>query len=400
MKKIFLSLLLLVFCCNLQPVSSQNRIASQGEIPILAWYSIPPEETSLARYQELKASGITYSFTFFSNANELAKALDVAGKAGIRIIASCPGLKSDTRKTVERFMHHPALAGYFLRDEPGRKDFAELAAWAKAIHAVDSKHFCYLNLLPTYADTGQLGTATYREYVNTFVKEVPLEFLSFDHYPVVGDSLRWNWYDNLEIVSDEAQKAGKSFWAFALAVSHGPYPVPTLAQLRLEVFSNLAYGAQGIQYFTYWTPTDTHWNFHHGPIVPEGKRTEVYDRIKQVNAEIKGLSGVFLGAKVISIAHTGDTIPYGTKRLDALPSPIQSLSTKGTGAVVSLLQKGSHTFLVIVNRDFIHPMELNIHCDPQVKRVLKDGSLVPANAYLDTLEVEPGDVMIYTWMKK
>lgn len=41
------------------------------------------------------------------------------------------------------------------------------------------------------------------------------------------------------------------FWAFALALSHKLdnthfYRIPTLAELRLQVFSNLAYGAQAI----------------------------------------------------------------------------------------------------------------------------------------------------------
>ncbi|GAA4315249.1 hypothetical protein GCM10023143_26500 [Compostibacter hankyongensis] len=380
----------------MQPAAAQERISASGDIPILAWYGIPAGQTSLARYEELKASGITYQFTNFPDAEAMAKALDIARKAGIKMIVACPELKTDTRNTVRRFMHHPAVAGYFLRDEPGKKDFPDLAEWAKKIQSVDKAHFCYLNLLPTYG-AGALGTSTYREYVHTFIKTVPLQLLSFDHYPVVGDSLRWDWYDNLEVFSDEARKAGKPFWAFALTVSHGPYPIPTVAELKLQVFSDLAYGAQGIQYFTYWTPTGTQWDFHHGPITPEGKRSEIYDRIRTMNKEIKSLSGVFLGAKVVSVSHTGDSIPYGTKRLTTLPAPIKTLETKGKGAVVSVLKNGQNTFLVVVNRDFRQPMELTIHCDGGVKKVLKDGSLVPANAYLPTLEVDPGDMAVYQW---
>ena len=91
---------------------------------------------------------------------------------------------------------------------------------------------------------------------------MPLQLLSFDHYPVVGDTCRPEWYENLEIFSDEARKAGKPFWAFSLATSHGPNPVPTPAMLRLQVYSDLAYVAQGIQYFTYWTPQgDSLWYY-------------------------------------------------------------------------------------------------------------------------------------------
>lgn len=396
MRKLLFLLLVFNFACK-DHEESQEKIKSEKQIPILAWYSIPVEETTVVRYQELKETGITHSLSFFPDAETMSKALDTAQKAGIKMIASCPELKTKTEETVRRFMNHPAVAGYMLRDEPNRTDFPELGEWEKKIRAVDDNHFCYLNLFPNYASEQQLGTKTYKEHVDLFIEEVPIQLLSFDHYPVLGDSLRANWYENLEIFSEAARKAGKPFWAFALSVAHGPYPIPTVAQLRLQVYSDLAYGAQGIQYFTYWTPYDTIWKFNNGPITLEGKRSEVYDKIKLVNKEVKNLSGVFLGASVISVAHTGSNIPAGTKPLVNLPKPVKVLKTEGTGAVVSVLKNGANSYLVVVNRDFKNPMKLSIECDATVKKVLKDGSVVPANAYMSTMEIDPGDIAIYMW---
>ena len=79
-------------------------------------------------------------------------------------------------------MNHPATAGYFLRDEPNTESFAELGQWAKRIRATDDAHFCYLNLLPTYASLEALKADSYRDYVHRFDQEVPLQLLSFDHY--------------------------------------------------------------------------------------------------------------------------------------------------------------------------------------------------------------------------
>jgi hypothetical protein len=390
---------ILLFCSLISAHQSncQDKTKQVRQIPILAWYSIPPEQTSVARYTELKESGITHNLSFFNDAETMSGALDTAWKAGIKMIVYCPELKTATEKTVKRFMNHPAVAGYMLQDEPNRSDFPELAEWAKKIRKTDDNHFCYLNLFPNYATEKQLGTQTYQEHVDLFVREVPVQFISFDHYPVLGDSLRANWYENLEIISKAAKNADKPFWAFALAVAHGKYPVPTIAQLRLQVFSDLAYGSQGIQYFTYWTPYDTTWNFNNGPVTPDGKRTVVYDRIREVNKEIVSLSNVFLGAEVISVSHTG-MIPQGTRPLTDLPQPIKKLKTEGTGAVVSYLENGKNSYLVIVNRDFKNPMTLNIECEKNVNKVLKDGSSAPANAYLSKTEIDPGDVAIYSWI--
>jgi hypothetical protein len=396
MKNILILILMYVLTGS-GSVLSQERLISKGEIPILAWYGIPPEETTINRYQELKESGIGCNFTFFPNAESMEEALQIAHKTGIKLFVACPELKTNTQETVKRFMNHPAVAGYMLRDEPNRTDFPELAEWVRKIRAVDDRHFCYLNLFPNYATGQQLGTKTYQEHVDLFVSEVPVQLLSFDHYPVLGDSLRSCWYENLEIISDAARKSGKPFWAFVLSVAHGPYPVPTIPQMRLQVYSDLAYGAQGIQYFTYWTPLDTVWKFNRGPITAEGKRTQVYDRIKVINNEIRNLSGVFLNARVVSVAHTGDAIPLGTKPLLKPPGPVKVLKTEGKGAVVSVMKNNDNNFLVVVNRDFINPMKLTIECDPIVKKVLKDGTLVPASAYNPTMEIDPGDAAIYMW---
>jgi hypothetical protein len=162
------------------------------------------------------------------------------------------------------------------------------------------------------------------------------------------------------------------------------------------MYSNLAYGAQALQYFTYWTPPASgNDNFHDGPIAANGERTVVYDRIKQVNAEIQHYAGVFLGAQVISVAHTGAQIPAGTSSLSQLPEKVNELDTGENGAVVSLLENGGKQFLVIVNRDNQNPMNLRVVVGNGVKRVLKDGSLAPINAGTHEYETDAGDVIIF-----
>lgn len=378
---------------------AQDKLNLSAQMPIIAWYGIRANEATVERFKELKEAGFTINFSEYSTMEEVETALDAANKVGIQLIIACPELCKEPEKTVRRFMKHPAVAGYFLRDEPVVADFAALAAWAKRIQAVDNSKFCYLNLFPTGGEEHLkfLGVQNYREYVSRFNKEVPLPFLSFDHYPVLGDNvLKAEWYENLEEFSDEAAKVGKDFWAFALATKHGPYPIPTQASLRLQLYSDLVYGAQGLQYFTYWTPAgDSFYDYQHGPIGLDGKRTEIYDLVKEMNAEIKSIAGIFLGAKILSVRHTGSVIPRGTKRLTNLPEKVKVLDTHGYGAIVSLIENGDKKYLTIVNRSLKDTMELTFYADPSVKRVLKDGSLVQADTYTATLMISPGDILIY-----
>jgi hypothetical protein len=373
--------------------------------PVLAWGGPP---TTVERYRELAEAGFTYNLTAVGTADAAAKALDVAEATGVKQIVMCSELQGpDPGPTVRRFKDHPALAGYYVLDEPPAGEFARVAAQVKRIQAVDAGHPCYVNLFPIHAtagEAGQLGTATYQEYVDRFVRDVPVPFLSFDHYPMLdgfgAEAAGETWYENLEVISAAARRADKPFWAFARSVAFGAHPPATTAHLRVQVYANLAYGAQAIQYFTYWTPQPDPQGtvFHDGPITSDGKRTAAYDRVTQMNREIQGLRGVFLGARVLSVGHTGKKPPRGTRPYQPA-APVKELDTGGQGAIVSLLFNGGRRFLVVVNRDVNRPMPVTVELDGSVPahRVGKDGCLRPLAGTRFQADVEPGDICVLTW---
>ena len=387
------------------PNSAKPQAAdSDKPFPILAWGGPPADQTTPERYRELAECGFTLNYSGFPNLDAMGKALDVAQAQRIKLFINCPELTSDPEGTARRFKNHPANGGYYLRDEPSAALFPELAKWVKRVQSEDAANPCYINLFPTYATPEQLGTPTYQEHVDRYLKEVPVPIVSFDHYPVISDgktvSLRGDWYQNLEIIAAAAKKAGKPFWAFALAVAHAPYPVAETAHLRVQVYSNLAYGAQGLQYFTYWTqPSDT-WNFHEGPILPDGRRGAVYERVKEVNREVHALRDVFLGAEVVSVGHSG-TPPAGTRAYQPA-APVKALTTGGSGAVVSLLTKGTRRALVIVNRDIGKPMPLEVTVDAAagVRVMKKDGTAGAPLAALHRVDVAPGDLHVLVWEQR
>jgi hypothetical protein len=324
----------------------------------------------------------------------MQKALDIAQKVGLKMIASCPELKTDCEKTVKKFMNHPALAGYFLRDEPIQKDFSELGEWAKKIKSIDSYHFCFVNLIAAIhpTKTEALGTNSYAEYIRTFAETVPVLQISYDFYPVLNEGIHERWYEGLEIVTAESRKLGLPFWAFALASSYNElHPEPTIPALRLQMFSNLAYGAQGLEYWSYRMSQ----GLRSAPIGLDGKRTLIYDRIKQVNSEIQAFAGVFAGAKVLSVNHTGTVIPRGTSRLTSLPTAIKVFETEGEGALVSTLENGYKTYFLVINRNLTKSMSYIIFGDDSLKKVMKDGTIISAGRYGSKSELEPGDMAVY-----
>lgn len=375
-----------------------TMVSCSGEkeiIPILAWYSIPAEYASEETYQELADAGFNINFSHIGTLEDALKALDLGEKTGVKIMFTCQELSTDPEETVRIVKDHPALYGYFLRDEPSALDFPALAEWAGKIQSADDTHPLYLNLFPNYAPDEILG-CTYTEYVHRFVEEVGLPLLSFDYYPVTVEGIRHTWWSNLEVVSEEAGKAGLPFWAFALSTAHYPYPSATIESLRLQFYTDLAYGAQGLQYFTYWCPTPGTWDFHNAPIGETGERSEIYDIVKDMNSELQARADVFMGAKVLWVRHTGETLPPGVTPLEELPAQVKTFDTHSKGAVVSLFENKGWTYLMIVNRSLDEAFDYDIAFNVPVKQVGRDGKAVriPKEG---TFNLEKGDCAIFRW---
>lgn len=383
------------------PPVNQKEYVEAAEIPILAWYSIPPAYATLDRYKELKNAGFTINFSHIYSLTDAIQSLDLAQQAGVKVMFMCgDSFRTDTENIVNTVKDHPALYGYFLRDEPMNADLPDLGEWAARVRAADSSHPVYLNLNPTYVSEEALGSS-YEEHVKLFIETVHPTLLSFDNYPVLQNgSVRNDWWYNLEVISKAAREAGIPFWAFALSTAHYPYPVATQASLRLQLYTDLAYGAQCLQYFTYWCPTPGTWDFHDAPIAEDGTKTAVYDLVKAMNKEIQTRAGIFVGCKVNMVYHTGGELPSGVTALpNPLPEPIKSLDTKGGGALVSLIEKGDYQYVMLVNRSHLLEFDYSISFTKEVAQVYADGSIINIPGRNATRHLEAGDCAIFRLKK-
>lgn len=375
---------------NIQTGGNNNAcsITVDNGFPIIAWTGIDSKDTG-EKFPAMKQCGINTYLGWYKTLDEVMFALDNAEKAGVKLIIKSDELFSDTGTAVSRMKDHPALLCYHIKDEPETSDFPQLEGIVSKIQSLDANHPCYVNLYPNWA-WGNIDS--YMSKVVDFVTQVPVKFLSFDQYPVIEKngtcSLRPGWYKNLEDIRQVSRARKMDFWAFALALSHKLddilYPVPTVEELRLQMFSNLVYGAQAFQYFTYWGI------YHNQP-------TSVYDKVKTVNEELQALAPVFLGASVENVWHVGAEIPYGTKPLVSMPEGVSSLSVSGIGAVVSYIIKDGLKYIAIVNRDYKSPMSLDISFRKDAYSVGKDGSKNLAGR--GQVTVQPGDIVVYQLAK-
>ncbi len=297
---------------------------------------------------------------------------------------------------VSTYRDIPEFAGYWLADEPAVSATSSNAttvdmanAWSREIRKSDKSHLTYVNLLPDYSSAKWWGASSFNEYLSGCRRAMTdINFVSYDYYPVESSGLRPSFYSNFESYRKFCDQMALPLWAFVMSCPHRTYPAPTMGHLKFEAFTALAYGAQGIQYFTYQTPFNAAEAF--GPAIIDGKgdKTETYDLAKELNAQLKALSGVFLGASSISRMFAG-SLPSGIRSENAydasgLPSPLTGVTADGEGVLISHLVNAEREYLMIVSRSWKDSQNVGLNFDGALVQILPDGteSLAPASVTL------------------
>lgn len=337
-------------------------VSVAAEIPILGFIGAYSADHRLEDYRATRDAGFDVSVDGYDTTGEIIQSLNLAQQVGIKLMVAGRQIMDFPAETAGAVRHHPALFGYMLGDEPRMADFDTYRHRYHAIRAADPAHLCYQNLFPYYGDEllETIGAASYEEYLRKF-SEIPLPQISFDFYPIWDYDIRPTWYYTLEAVRRESLRTGVPFWAFVLSTPHVGYPQPTLEMLRLQIYSNLAYGAQAIQYFTFRTPPqDDTYDYHNGPITLEGKKTETYNIVREMNRELREVIPFFDGCTVECVGHLLE-VPLGTERFNGAPRGLRRLKVVGTrGAVVSVLRQGDKRYLAVVNKDFETDLRVDI----------------------------------------
>lgn len=395
---------------------------SGEKIPILAWGGIQ-RHSSVSMYKDMSDAGFTINYGYdlaakptMENIPHLFTALDRANEASMKQMVGALWLDFLNEQDLKRLKTHPALAGYFFRDEPTTYEWLDsLSRWVDHVQKIDNEHFCYINLAgcdcrganwaPELVGCTDVEPSPCANFVKTYADNINTPMISVDRYTVNIDAtsgqrrLMPGWYYTLELMSREARRTGKDLWAFALSTQHSvsgiTYPIPTVNDLRIQMYSNLAYGAQVLQYFTY-IPSTTE-GFGQAPLATDGSKTSTWYLLQEMNREFQALAPVFLGAKVNWIAHTGE-IPDGCTELDKsqLPKIFKDLIiTEGSGALVSFLEKGEDNFLVIVNHDINENVKV---------KAIGNGNLYRLNRQAEPQELgqharllTPGDICVFFW---
>lgn len=365
------------------------------EMMIGAWVAPPPTKDSEGNYlyiteehyQNIKDSGIKVIYGLYDNTiPDILAALDMAELVGIDYYVYHWGLRGlfqdvfdsqgnpipeevesdfDTFKSiVDNFKDHKAFKGIKIWDEPSAGLYKGFALYkTKFDEYLPGKDF-YINLFPTYASIAQRGGVDYEEYISQYVDLIGMEFISYDHYPLMlfyeESVLTDDYLLNLEIIANQAVKSNVPFWLFIQTISYSNITGtqtrrPTEADIRWQVAVSMAYGAKGIQHFTYWTPIEGGVeSFTPGMIEVDGTKGELYEAASKVNHEVLSFDHVYLQFDwkgVLTHSADPDDVNVNFRMISPLESHkrIRSIESENDVLIGTFKDKDDNDGFMIVN---------------------------------------------------
>ncbi len=241
-----------------------------------------------------------------------------------------------------------ALYGYSVIHEPLSADLPNLLNAVKNLRTKDPSRVTFDVMASIWrvwdkAKTFAPNWTAFDTYVTQYVNHANTKIASFDYYilseingkthysPQGAD--RVNYYATLNLFGKRTASANKIFWGIAnsddrqiewwdgsthLFQEH--FPFPTDANLRFNAYSQLAYGAKGMMWYTWDMPTTScnpavvscetfNYSASNNPVI--------YGRLQAINKEMANMGPTLMRLKFVSAVHGAATDPYSGE--SALP---------------------------------------------------------------------------------
>lgn len=342
------------------------------DFAVMAWGDSPsdPEQLRWMREAGLNISG-------FCNPGDLAKVhtaglscfvnVPQIGEADLMHLPSDEILRSRFAELKKQIAASPAAIGVFLRDEPDAPSMPGLGKLASGLRESMPNLWPYVNLYPARVSPQVLGTSNYESYVRMLVDTVHQPFLTYDDYSLVNNGETLDaFYTNLEIVRRLALETHTPFWHCLLSNSHFNYMEPSDATFALQVYATLAYGARGIQYFTYFAPEIG--NYRMAPVDQFGNRTATWDMLRLINNQINALAPTLVHLHSTGVYHSPD-VPEQAKHLGSskMVESVEMQQHYVKPAVVGRFLIGEfeddrgRPYFLLVNKDLKNSFHFRIH---------------------------------------
>lgn len=361
----------------------------ENVMPIGAWADPPlpnfagiydnPDLVTNEQYELINQAGINVMYGLYNNVvlefNYVKKALQHAENNDVVYVvrdSQVVGLYeeedySDLTRALDKYKDYPAFGGVMIQDEPGIQSYRNLGLLNESFKRYLPDDVFYVNLLPTYASTNQLingaaggtlndDTFTYESYITRYIDEVNPRFISYDFYPLEGmqyGDLKEGYFEQMSIMRNQGLDNNIPFWVFiqSCTFAYNHLRIPNQAEVNWQVSTALAYGAKGIQYFTYYTPMEGNGNFVGGMVDKEGNINPMYYYVQEANEHIALVDSILMNSRHMGVIQHGDS-PAEIPSEDKLETFSVLESIVGDDALIGCFNYQGKPAYYVVNNSF------------------------------------------------
>jgi hypothetical protein len=370
-------------------VLSCSKPVPNPAFPILAWDEPPVGQWDRPHFRELKEAGFTHFKAPSSVHGQNQANLDLGLSVGLRGVISDNRLSQalrDSNLTVEpvarAYESHPSFWGYALPENPSQPDFYRLGGIVDTLNQADPRHHIYA-MLPSKLSGSMMGDPDrYQTYLTQFLEVVQPDVIDIAPSRLQSVEMPSEYYSTLERARRLARMYEISFWATIWAKPTDTPVVPSLSFLRIQVFSALAYGANGLRYDFHDPLPSTSDSFEN----PNAISQTLHDRVTRINAEVQAWGAVLNTLTPRTVLHTPPVPPNCT----ALNGNAIISTIEGRSILVGLLNDDEdQLFMLLVNRNMVRGQQIRVIFSQVVKsirEVAKPGRIAIEQVWSKTQE--------------
>ena len=306
--------------------------------------------------------------------------LDLCGGAGLKVLMcdervdnpaimrlrdsrSIEAYRKGVRAALADWGSHPAVAGFYLYDEPDSNIVSAVCAAARVCREEDPSKIWYLNLLPWYDWIGpRIGCQNYAVYLDRVAERSGLLSMGYDFYeqqnevsgPAKGENLHFlNLRQWMEL---SLRRPGFRFSFTPICLDSYNYRVRSQDDLRWQINTAVAMGAKALVWYYPDMSSAVQGcsqNNRNAPINVFGERTASFEWLSYENRLFQRQYGsVFAGLSIESAWMTGE--PLGGIAKFAGDAEVAAVASPDRVLVSFFRDAGGVRYMAAVNlsRDF------------------------------------------------
>jgi hypothetical protein len=354
------------------------------------WCGPPVVQSTRDRFIQVLDAGFTFStppcasetgYTVAQN----TQILDAAQQAGVPVIVwddrmqeamDNPSVRTQLLDAIVlSYQSYPALAGYYIYDEPPPERIGDVAAVVAELRARDPQHPAFINLYPNYA-----AIPDYDQYLRDYVRQVRPATIVYDYYPFLSDGTDMpGFFTNLNSVRRVALDSSTPFWQIVQLTKFVGHRRASENEKLWQALQSLTYGAHGVMFFTYWS--DVTGDFPEPGVIDPGTGlpTDQYLEVQRINAQVRAFGQYLVPATSQKVFHNGP-LALGT----VMRPPGASTYFPSSAAITTgVFNSADYSYTMLANRNYratvSTPAVLGFGTSRPEQLDLSSGRWVPVN---------------------